>query len=530
MRLFRLSGIIILIVNILWGYTGEIAQRFPLASKYSTGLAFDGKYLWVADRKEAKLIALDPASGKVMRELAAPGYWPQGLTFDGQNLWVADYKESKIYQLHPGTGAVHRVVDAPESSVRDLAWDGKYLWCVDDGKDLLIQFSPEDGTTIKTFKAPSTEGRGLTYDGQYLWVSDRGRDEIYLVEPSNGCVIFATAAPGPYTQGLAFDGKNLWASDYQTDYIYRLNQRDGVKYQLKNERWAEVTLTHLTRNFGPGKVLTLDAYLALPRNRDNQVIEKIEFLTPLTGQIKDQWDQECAYFRFTDIAPNRSVTAAVKVRVKTSEIQYFVYPDKIGALESIPAEIRNRFLADNEKYQLKHPVIQSAVKEAVGGEKNPYWIARKIFNYVNDKMYYELVGGWNTAPTVLARGSGSCSEYTFVYIALCRAAGLPARYVGSVVVRGDDACWDDVYHRWVEVYLPNFGWLPVDPSGGDKEWPRDQARGFGFLENRFLITTESGGASTLLDWYYNFNERYTTEPQTKVVIETLAEWEPITTQ
>ena len=54
-------------------------------------------------------------------------------------------------------------------------------------------------------------------------------------------------------------------------------------------------------------------------------------------------------------------------------------------------------------------------------------------------MYYERSGGWNTAPIVLERGNGSCSEYTFVFISMCRAAGVPARYVGSVVERGESA-------------------------------------------------------------------------------------------
>ncbi len=518
---------LLVLVAAVFAYTGEVAQEFLLPAKYSTGLAFDGQNLWVADRKEAKLFALDPVSGKVVRTFSAPGYWPMGLTWDGKALWVADFKDAKIYRLDPASGMILKAIDAPENSLRDLAWDGQYLWGIDDGKDQIIQFSPEDGTTIKAFKAPATEGRGLTHDGKYLWVSDRGRDEIYLVDPQSGSVLFVTAAPGPYTQGLAFAGNFLWAVDYQTDKLYKLKQRDGVKFQLKNERKAEITLTHLTRNFGSGKIQTLDAYLALPRNRDSQVINKVEYLTKYTDIVTDQWSQECAHYRFTNIAPNTSVAAVMKVQASISEIQYFVYPDQIGSLADIPIEIKTQYLQDNEKYQITHPVILNAVQEAIGKEQNPYWIARKIFNYVNAKMFYELSGGWNTAPTVLARGNGSCSEYTFVYIAMCRAAGLPARYVGSVVVRGDDACWDDVYHRWVEVYLPKFGWLPVDPSGGDKELPRDQALGFGNLSNRFLITTESGGASTLLDWYYNFNEKYTTDPQTKVVVETLAEWEPL---
>ena len=101
-------------------------------------------------------------------------------------------------------------------------------------------------------------------------------------------------------------------------------------------------------------------------------------------------------------------------------------------------------------------------------------------------MTYELSGGWNVAPQVLTRGNGSCSEYTFVFISMCRAAGLPARYVGSVVVRGDDASFDNTFHRWSQVYLPNYGWMHVDPQGGDREKQSEIAASIGQVDNRFL--------------------------------------------
>ncbi|MEJ2054186.1 MAG: transglutaminase-like domain-containing protein, partial [Calditrichaceae bacterium] len=137
-------------------------------------------------------------------------------------------------------------------------------------------------------------------------------------------------------------------------------------------------------------------------------------------------------------------------------------------------------------------------------------MARKIFDYIRNTLEYKLEGGWNVAPVVLQRGTGSCSEYTISFIALARAAGLPARYAGAIVVRGDDASLDEVFHRWPEVYLPNFGWIPIDPQGGDKELPGDRARNIGSLSNRFLITTQGGGDSEYLGWYYNYNQDYTT--------------------
>ncbi|MFZ5434466.1 MAG: transglutaminase-like domain-containing protein, partial [Calditrichota bacterium] len=136
-------------------------------------------------------------------------------------------------------------------------------------------------------------------------------------------------------------------------------------------------------------------------------------------------------------------------------------------------------------------------------------------------------GGWNVAPQVLTRGNGSCSEYTFLFIAMCRAAGIPARYVGSVVVRGDDASTDEYFHRWSQVYLPGYGWIHVDPQGGDKEKPADVAESIGVVENIFLITTEGGGASEYLDWSYNHNEKWTGHGPVKVHIEALGEWSPV---
>ncbi|MEO0249636.1 MAG: transglutaminase-like domain-containing protein [candidate division WOR-3 bacterium] len=237
-----------------------------------------------------------------------------------------------------------------------------------------------------------------------------------------------------------------------------------------------------------------------------------------------------AHFQYHDIAPSQFIHSGMKVKAKLYDIQYYLFPERIGTIEQIPREIKEAYLVDGEKYRVHDPFIQKSAREAVGDEKNAYWIARKIFDYVIERIRYEMVGGWNIAPTVLKRGTGSCSEYSFVYIALCRAAGLPARYVGSYAVRGDDASLDDVFHRWVEVYLPNYGWVPVDPSRGDKDSPRDQAAAFGHAYARLLITTVSGGGSEYLGWTYNASEKWTCESPCKVHVETVAEWEPISKQ
>ena len=521
----------------LSAYTGEVVKSFDTPGAYGTGLTFDGKYLWLADRKADKLFCINPANGEVVRSIPSPAYWPMGLTWDGKTLWNVDVKggiplaenyNGKVYQIDPKDGTLLKTRMAPSSSPRGLTWDGTYLWCVDSRADEIIQFSPEDGTTIQSFPSPSSDPRGLTYDGKYLWVSDRITDEIYMVEPETGSVILITDAPGPFTRGLCFDGSFLWAVDTDADKLYQLQMNDGEKYIRFNERDATITYTHQTTNFGPGTVKTVDVYLAIPVKRDNQdIIGDIKFVPEPTDIVTDKWGQQTAHYHFKDIKAGEIKEAVMITEAKIFNVRYFIFPDEVGTLDEIPSDITTIYLEDNEKYQINHPVIREAVDFVVGSETNAYWVARNIFNYLIDNMYYEMVGGWNTAPTVLERGNGSCSEYSFVYISMCRAAGLPARYVGSVVVRGDDVSMDDVFHRWVEIYLPNYGWVPIDPSGGDQGSPRNQARYIGNLANRFLITTQSGGGSKTMGWTYNSNDFYTTDPKTNVVIEYFADWAPL---
>ncbi|HFE53386.1 MAG TPA: transglutaminase [Bacteroidetes bacterium] len=506
---------------------GDVVKTLKSPGPCLTGLAWDGHLLWAADRRTDKLYAVDPTSGKVVKTLPAPGYWPLGLAFDGKTLWCVDKEDNKIYQISPATGEILHAVDSPARNGFGLAWDGKYLWLADDGSNQILQISTDDGTTVRSFPAPSGHPQGLAFDGTYLWIADRIADELYIAT-TDGEVLFVLKSPGPYATGLAFDGQHLWNADYQTDKLYKLKVDDREVFSRSNPRHATVTLTHQVRNQGPGKITRLDVYFALPENRDSQEIEgKFRFSPQPADFATDQWGQRFAHFSYTDIPPQGVVTSKMEVKTTVYEITYYVRPEKVGSLTDIPQDIRTRFTQDGSKYMLKNPIIQKAAREAVGNEKNPYWIARKIYRYLMGKMHYELAGGWNVAPAVLARGSGSCSEYSFVYIAMARAAGLPARYVGSVVVRGDDASLDDVFHRWVEVYLPGYGWVPVDPSGGDQPSRRAQALYFGHLSNRFLITTQGGGDSRYMGWTYNMAETWHAEPKTKLQIEAIAEWEPV---
>jgi hypothetical protein len=507
---------------------GDVVASHATPGSHPTGLAFDGKHLWLADRLCDSLYAIEPATGDVVRALPAPGFIPRGLAWDGKALWCIDGQENRIYRVDVETGTTLANFESPLERPQGLTWDGENLWLCDERADQIARISGEDGTTIVHFPSPFGSPQGLAWDGRYLWCSDRIKDQIYMVEPEKGEVLITLAAPGNHVRDLAWRDGRLWAVDYEDDTLSELVIDDGVKIQQSESHRQRLLFLHECRNYGPGELTSLDVYLALPVERPNQKLEGEPVFSPEpTDFVTDRWGQRFAHFHSEKLPLAQRQRVQMTVDAELFDARWFVFPEKVGSLDDIPRDIRRQYLVDEDKYRIHDLVIQNAVAEALGGEKRPYWIMRKIYRYLHEKMYYELAGGWNVAPAILTRGNGSCSEYSFVFIAMCRAAGLPTRYVGSVAIRGDDASTDEVFHRWCECYLPGYGWVPVDPSGGDQEQPCDVAEYFGHVRNRYLITTEGGGASKYMGWEYNGYETWTARGPVKVNVEKFGEWTPL---
>jgi len=511
-----------------WAVPGDVLSSVPAPCRTPTGLAFDGRLLWVADRLTDSLYAVSPADGRVVRTLAAPGFDVRGLAWDGAFLWCVDAEENRISKLDVNTGVTLLAFDSPTPTPEGLAWDGKNLWIVDGAKQTICQISTDDGTTIVSHPTPSNGSTALAWWKDYLWVADRRDDKLYLFDPKHGEVVFGMDAPGKHARGLATDGDVLWNVDYQDDVIYRLSLDDTEPVRRSNADSLHLLLTYEFRNYGPGDVPTLDVYVALPHDMPNQtLLGPVQFIPRPSDTVTDRWQQPLAHFRFENVPHEQRTQVRMEASAVLYKARWLIYPHRVGSLKEIPKDVREAYLVDEDKYRITDPVIQKAVKEAVGDETNPYWMMRRIHKYVREHLTYELAGGWNVAPQVLTRGNGSCSEYTFVFIAMCRAAGIPARYVGSVVVRNDDASFDNTFHRWSQVYLPNYGWVHVDPQGGDREKLSEIAASIGQVDNRFLITTEGGGASEYLGWGYNYDQRWTARGPVKIYSDAVGEWSPL---
>ena len=123
-----------------------------------------------------------------------------------------------------------------------------------------------------------------------------------------------------------------------------------------------------------------------------------------------------------------------------------------------------RYLRPEPLIESDDPKITAEAAAATAGASDPRVKAERLTRAVNAMLDKKPTVSLPSAREVLRTKVGDCNEHTALYVAMARAAGLPARIaVGLAYSRGAF-----YYHAWPEVYLDEGRgrglWLPVDPT------------------------------------------------------------------
>ena len=94
--------------------------------------------------------------------------------------------------------------------------------------------------------------------------------------------------------------------------------------------------------------------------------------------------------------------------------------------------------------------------------------ARAIYDWTVEQTFRDPKTrgcGIGDVNKLLKRPGGKCADISSVFVAISRAARVPAREVFGIRSGRDNE--QDVtkwQHCWAEFYLPGYGWVPVDPA------------------------------------------------------------------
>jgi len=496
----------------IWPEGRKFERIGQSAVDYSYGLTFANGVLWMADRTSGRLLMVDPADGSILSTFPVSSKLT-GVTFDGDCIWTCSESADVLFRIDPNSGEILVRLNAPGSRPAGLAWDGEALWCVDRELDAIFRIDPKDGTVLNrlshittpddtVFNTPRSP-RGLMWYAKSLYLVDSARRRIYQINPTTGNVISQISTPTGYPRGITTDGDRFWYTDRKLGlYEMVVQVSAGVPYILSNPTTWRVRY-HLERtNQGDGTATNFRLYIGVPETLEHQEIMSTNYTPEPARFFEDAFGQRVAEFRFLRIPAHRTITIDAEYEVRLWQINYTIDLSKVGSLSEVPRDVQSLYLVDGEKYEINHPTVRAAVQEAVGDEVNPYLMALDIHDYVAEHITYGSgPSGWAAAPLVLEAGEGSCSESTFCVVAMARSAGLPARYQGGTAPRKDGVDTDG--HRWAEIYIPGYGWVPFDATRDDED---EEARHWYTASRPVMLTLVRGGGTddvlyhTYLDW------------------------------
>jgi transglutaminase-like putative cysteine protease len=191
-----------------------------------------------------------------------------------------------------------------------------------------------------------------------------------------------------------------------------------------------------------------------PRRDPTQRAIRWNMATP--GRSRSQLD---AYGNIVHLLtldePHREIRIVVDGVVETDDVPDVSLPDE-GKISPLA------FLAETPLTRPDEAIIDFARLPLQGpGELRSRLLA--LAEAVCEEVRYEkgATDVHESAARAFARGAGVCQDYSHIYIACCRSAGIPARYVSGYFYAGPEG--EIASHAWVDVWTGHeSGWMSID--------------------------------------------------------------------
>lgn len=228
--------------------------------------------------------------------------------------------------------------------------------------------------------------------------------------------------------------------------------------RLKNNPnlWKVSVIMKLTGQGERGK-----ARLTLPQSNTRQTIYNEHFETSemlfylrqpkASGNKLGYWKSE-----LLDGVKSAQYTFSAEVQAKN-----FLVPDGIRIpeepLEAYPQELHT-WLKPSEQIQSSDPMIRKQLKKILKREKTVSGAIKKIYDFVRGSVVYKSEKGSKDAKLTLEKLEADCGGKARLFVAFSRAAGIPSRVVGGLILKGGTK---DITHVWVENYIAGE-WIPFD--------------------------------------------------------------------
>jgi len=236
--------------------------------------------------------------------------------------------------------------------------------------------------------------------------------------------------------------------------------------------FIEASLSYYPKNDSLQKVISLETSPQAEKKEGNLVFR---WASPKENEISFLAD---SYLKIT----NKLVHFEDKIHFPLRDI-----PDDI-IIYTMPSD---NIDSDNNEVVNKASEIVAGTGDLFVATYELAWWTKNNINYDLSTLTAETS---QKSSWVLEKRYGVCDELTNLFIGMCRAVGIPARFVSGISYTNSDLFterWGP--HGWAEVYFPEKGWVPFDVTYGQ----------FGYADASHIklkTSVDSNESSTIYEW------------------------------
>jgi len=225
--------------------------------------------------------------------------------------------------------------------------------------------------------------------------------------------------------------------------------------------WESYIFTEIVRIDYVGKL-----WLPIPRDWDGIGMTNVEIIniSPPPDEIHD--DVQGNRIAYWSVNYSSAQDYTITFSAKLAPINYEIDPDNIQEYDTTSFEYQ-QYTQPSEWIQSGDEEIIQLAKDIVGDEDNPYYQAKRIHSWVVQNI---RPGDVADAKETLIRREAGCGGHSWLFVALLRSLGIPARGIGGITptrnqFQEGEFGWrlGGFYtHIWSEFFLQDVGWIQVD--------------------------------------------------------------------
>ncbi len=320
-------------------------------------------------------------------------------------------------------------------------------------------------------------------DGQVLY---------FRREPSN-LFRFSEEAKARRKHGSDAAAPRAWKlTDHLAKVVAEAEQSGKTEVvPVKHRITYTLTVPANTRGAKKGSVARI--WLPYPHEYRQQKSVELVKSEPSPTKIADNaTPQRTLYFERTIEDPSKPIE--IKTVFRYTSYAYYPQLDD-SRVEQLPADFDRAYLAERLPHIALTPEMRDKVKLIVGDETNPLAKARKVYHWIDTNVKYCAEEEYGVIPSISTKAlrslKGDCGVQGTLFITMCRAAGVPARWQSGWETKPVD--WN--MHDWAEFYVEPWGWLPADVSYGlqKSEDPKVREFYFGHQDSyRMIVNLDYG--------------------------------------